>query len=157
VLSHYSARKAVQLGYKKVSVFAAGYPAWEQLTAPTAAKAAATGIPAGKDEGTIDPDALEKILANNPQSILLIDVRKPAEFENGHLKTAINMPVDELQKKAATLPSDKPIVFVCNTGSMSGESYYLMKDKRPELKNIYYLDAVCEYNKDGSYKITKRK
>jgi rhodanese-related sulfurtransferase len=157
VLSHYSARKAVQLGYKKVMVFSAGYPAWEEIAGTAAPKTALPAIPSGKEEGTIDPDAFEKILANNPQSILLIDVRKPAEFENGHFKTAVNMPVDELQKKGATLPSDKPIVFVCNTGSMSGESYYLMKDKRPELKNVYYLDAVCEYNKDGSYKITKRK
>ena len=157
MLSHYSARKAVQLGYKKVSVFAAGYPAWEQLTASAAPKTAATEIPSGKEEGTIDPAAFEKILVENPQSILLIDVRKPAEYKNGHFKTAVNMPVDELQKKAATLPSDKPIVFVCNTGSMSGESYYLLKDKRPELKKVYYLDAVCEYNMDGTYKITRRK
>jgi rhodanese-related sulfurtransferase len=87
----------------------------------------------------------------------LIDVRKPAEFEAGHFKAAINIPVNELQKKAATLPSDKPIVFVCNTGAQSGESYFIMKDMRPELKKVYYLDAVCEYNKDGSYKIIKRK
>ena len=157
MLSHYSARKAVQLGYNKVIVFAAGYPAWEQIAGTAAPKAAVFAIPAGKEEGTIDPDAFEKIIRENPDSILLIDVRGPKEFENGHFKTALNMPVDELQKKAAALPTDKPIVFVCNTGSMSGESYYLMKDKRADLKNVYYLDAVCQYNKDGSYKITKRK
>jgi rhodanese-related sulfurtransferase len=156
VLSHDSARKAVQLGYTKVRVFSAGYPAWEQIAGSSAPKAAIE-IPSGKEEGSIDPAAFERILAENPQSILLIDVRKPAEFENGHFKTAVNIPVDDLQKKAAALPLDKPIVFVCNTGAQSGESYYLLKDNRPELKKVYYLDAVCEYNKDGSYKITKRK
>ena len=156
MLSHDSARKAVQLGYSKVYVFGAGYPAWEQI-AGTATSKAATTIPSGKEEGSIDPDYFEKILKDNPQSILLIDVRKPAEYEAGHFKTAINIPVNDLQKKAATLPVDKPIVFVCNTGAQSGESYYLMKDLKLQEKNIYYLDIPVNYNKDGSYIITKKK
>jgi rhodanese-related sulfurtransferase len=157
VLSHDSARKAVQLGYTKVSVFSAGYPAWEQMAGSAAPKVATIEIPSGKEEGSINTAAFEKILAENPQSILLIDVRKPAEFENGHFKTAVNIPVNDLQQKAAALPSDKPIVFVCNTGAQSGEAYFLLKDQRPELKKVYYLDAVCEYEKDGSYKITQTK
>jgi rhodanese-related sulfurtransferase len=156
VLSHNSARKAVQLGYKMVRVFADGYPAWEAISGSAAPKVAAD-LPSGKEEGSIDPAVLEKIVKENPGSILLVDVRSPKEFENGHIKTAVNIPVNELQKKAATLPSDKPIIFVCNTGAMSGESYFMMKDKRPELKKVYYLDAVCEYNKDGSFKIIKGK
>jgi rhodanese-related sulfurtransferase len=155
-LSHNSARKAVQLGYKKVMVFAAGYPAWVEISGSASPKAAAD-IPSGKEEGSIDPAALEKIVKENPGSILLIDVRSPQEFENGHIRTAVNIPVNELQKKVATLPSDKPIVFVCNTGAMSGESYFMIKDKRPDLKKVYYLDAVCEYNNDGSFKIIKGK
>lgn len=115
-----------------------------------------TEIKAGKEEGSIDTATFEKILAENPQSILLIDVRSPKEYEAGHFKTAVNMTVNDLQKKMATLPSDKTIVFVCNTGAQSGESYYLVKDLRPELKKVYYLDALCSYNQDGSYKITKR-
>lgn len=156
MLSHDSARKAVKLGYKKVYVFGAGYPAWEKIAGP-ATPAASTTIPSGKEEGSIDIAYFEKLLTENPQSILLIDVRKPSEYEAGHFKTAVNIPVNELQKKAATLPSDKPIVFVCNTGAQSGESFYLMKDVRPELKKVFYLDAVATYNKDGSYKINKTK
>ena len=146
----------MQLGYKKVSVFAAGYPAWEKI-ADAANPKAPLEIQPGKEEGTIDTALFEKILMENPQSILLIDARKPMEYDAGHFKTAVNIPVNDLQKKAATLPSDKPIVFVCNTGALSGESYYLMKDLRPELKKVYYLDALCFYHQDGSYEITKTK
>jgi rhodanese-related sulfurtransferase len=157
VLSHDSARKAVKLGYKKVMVFAAGYPAWEKMAVVSGSSPAPLDIKSGKEEGTIDTAYFEKVLQENPQSILLIDVRKPAEYEAGHFKTAMNIPVNELQKKAGTLPTDKPIVFVCNTGAQSGESFFIMKDVRPELKKVYYLDAVCTYNKDGSYTITKTK
>jgi len=155
-MSHDSARKAVELGYTKVIVFSAGYPAWEKIAGSVTQKAA-TEIKSGQEEGSIDIASFEKILSENPQEILLIDVRSPKEYEAGHFKTAINLTVNDLQKKAKTLPSDKPIVFVCNTGAQSGESFFLMKDMRPELKNVYYLDAVCTYNNDGSYKITKRK
>jgi len=84
-----------------------------------------------------------------------VDVRDPDEYANGHFKTAINIPVDQLEKKVDTLPSDKPIVFVCSTGARSGESFYMLMDLRPELKKVYYLEAECSYKKDGTYKIKK--
>jgi rhodanese-related sulfurtransferase len=82
-------------------------------------------------------------------------VRDPDEFTAGHFQTAVNIPVAELEDKVDTLPTDKPIVFVCSTGARSGESYYMLQDIKPELKKVYYLEAEVEYSKDGSYKIKK--
>ena len=131
-------------------MFAAGYPAWKK-----AYGAAPVQVKAGGEEGTIDIATFENILQQDPQSIFLIDVRDPDEFAAGHFKTAVNMPVDELEKKIQTLPADKPIVFVCSTGARSGESYYMLQDIRPELKKVYYLEAGVEFNQDGSYKIVR--
>ena len=82
-----------------------------------------------------------------------MDVRDPDEFAAGHFQTAVNIPVDRLENKLNTLPSDKPIVFVCSTGARSGESYYMLQDLKPDLKKVYYLEAEVEYKKDGSYSI----
>ena len=112
-------------------------------------------VKAGKEEGSIDIAIFEKIIAENPQSIMLVDVRDPDEYAAGSFKTAVNIPTDELEKKIATLPSDKPIVFVCNTGARSGEAFYMVQDLRPELKEVYYLEAETIYSKDGSVKINK--
>jgi rhodanese-related sulfurtransferase len=150
----------VKLGYKKVQVFAAGYPAWKKVAGargPAAKKAAPVQIKAGKEEGSIAIAAFEKILKENPDSILLIDVRDPDEVAAGAFKTAKNIPVDKLEKTIKTLPSDKPIVFVCATGARSGEAYYMVKDIRPDIKEVYYLEAEITYKKDGSYKITPPK
>ena len=95
------------------------------------------------------------IIKDNPQSIYLVDVRDPDEFATGHFKTAVNIPVDQLEGKINTLPANKPIVFVCSTGARSGESYYMLQDIKPDLKKVYYLEAEVEYKKDGSYKIKK--
>ena len=140
------------MGYSDVKVFAAGYPAWKKAYG---AAPAAVQVKAGAEEGSIDVATFEKIIKENPQSIMLIDVRDADEYAAGSFKTAVNIPTDELEKKIATLPVDKPIVFVCNTGARSGEAFYMVQDIRPEMKKVYYLEAETIYSKDGSVKITK--
>ena len=150
VLSHEMARKLMDLGYQNVLVYAGGYPEWEKAFLSTA-----SAIKAGSGEGTIDVAAFEKILKESPAAIFLIDVRSQAEFSTGALKTAVNIPVGDLEKKIKTLSSDKPIVFICSTGARSGEAFFMVKDSRPDIKNVFYLDSEMAFNKDGSYKIGK--
>jgi len=150
VLSHEVARKLMDLGYQNVVVYAGGYPEWEKAFPSTA-----SAIKPGSGEGTIDVAAFEKILKEDPAGILVIDVRSSAEFSTGALKTAVSIPVGDLEKKLKTLSSDKPIVFICSTGARSGEAFFMVKDSRPEIKNVFYLDTEMSFNKDGSYKIGK--
>lgn len=117
------------------------------------ASAAPVAVKAGTEEGTIDIATFEKIIKENPDSIMLIDVRDADEFAAGHFKTAVNMPTDVLEAKIDTLPSDKPIVFVCSTGARSGEAFYMLQDIRPALKEVYYLEAEITFEKDGAYTI----
>ncbi|MEE4261413.1 MAG: rhodanese-like domain-containing protein [Desulfobacteraceae bacterium] len=157
-LSHKSATKAIDLGYTDVKVYAAGYPAWKAAygAGETGSdKMASTKVKAGTEEGSIDTDTFIKMVNENPDSIMLIDVRDADEFADAHFKTAVNIPVDQLEDKIKTLPADKPIVFVCGTGARSGESYYMVQDVRPELKNVYYLDGYLTIKKDGTFEITK--
>jgi rhodanese-related sulfurtransferase len=150
-LSHKSAAKAIALGYTNVKVFSAGYPVWKEV----AAAAAPVQVKAGKEEGSIDIETFKKIMAQNPDSIMLIDVRDKDEFDTGSLKTAVNIPVDEMESKIKSLPLDKPVVFICGTGARSGECYYMVQDVRPEMKNVFYLDAEMTIHKDGSFELKK--
>ncbi len=150
-LSHKSAKKAIRLGYKKVKVFAEGYPAWKKFVG----KNAPIKIKGGAEEGSIDNNLFKKIMKNNPRKVFLVDVREPSEFADGTLKTAINIPVGELEKRINELPKKKHVVFFCSTGARSGEAYYMIKDVRPSMKNIFYVDANMTYKKDGSFKLSK--
>jgi len=157
-LSHKSAKKAIDLGYTHVKVYAAGYPAWKKAygSAETAlTQPAATKVKAGEEEGSIDTAAFVKIINEKPESVMLIDVRDADEYATGSFKTAVNIPVDQLEDKIKTLPTDKPVVFVCGTGARSGESFYMVQDLRPEMKNVYYLEGYLTFKKDGSFEITK--
>ena len=153
-LSHKSAKKALEMRYTSVKVFDAGYPGWVAYAGKDST-VKATAIKSGGEEGSIDNDLFTKIVEEDPSSIYIIDVRDAAEFATGSFKTAENIPVDQLEAKIPSLPATKPIVFVCGTGARSGEAYYMVQDVRPELKEVYYVEAEIAFSKDGSFKLTK--
>ncbi len=47
--------------------------------------------------------------------VWLLDVRSPTSYAEGHLPTAINIPLAQLAEKLGTLPKDKTIVTYCST------------------------------------------
>ncbi|RME43471.1 MAG: rhodanese-like domain-containing protein [Deltaproteobacteria bacterium] len=62
--------------------------------------------------------AWEKILAG----ALLVDVRTPEEFEQGHLEGAKNIPLGEIERRIEEFGDDfeREIVVYCRTGRRSG-------------------------------------
>ncbi|MBT3388737.1 MAG: sulfurtransferase [Desulfobacula sp.] len=151
-LSHKSAAKALALGYTNVKVFDKGYPEWKKIYG---ASNKTMQVKAGTEEGSIDLELFKSIIANNPDSIMLIDVRDADEFAQGSFKTAINIPVEDLESKIKSFPTDKPIVFVCATGARSGEAFYMTKDVREALKDVYYVEAQIDFKADGKFEIKK--
>ncbi|MDA3787040.1 MAG: rhodanese-like domain-containing protein [Desulfobacula sp.] len=153
-LSHKSAAKAIEMGYTNVTVFDKGYPEWKKVYGASKETMQAK---AGEVEGSIDLERFKSILANNPESVMIIDVRDADEFAKGSFKTAINIPVENLEPKIKDLPDDKPIVFVCATGARSGEAFYMAKDVRESLKDVYYVEAEIDFKGDGKFEIKKSK
>jgi rhodanese-related sulfurtransferase len=156
-LSDNSARKAMANGYTNVMTYQAGFPAWKKEAgvvamnvAPDteAAGAAAPALPAA-GEGVVKGEEFLAMIANPPADLLIVDVRDEEEYAAGHIPASLNMPVGKLEDQLFDLPEDKQIVFVCTTGGRSGEAYDLTKLLRPEL-NVKFVDAVIDYNKDGT-------
>lgn len=52
----------------------------------------------------------------NHQHAVLIDVRPSEAFNAGHVPQARNVPLADLEKKAAALPKNKPIIVICDIG-----------------------------------------
>jgi rhodanese-related sulfurtransferase len=161
-LSDKSARKAMALGYTNVKTYPAGYPEWvatygkDAVTVAGAASVQAPkkvdGIMAGKEPGSIAYESFLAVASNHPETITIVDVRSPAEYKAGSFRTAINLPIDRLEKEVDTLPTGKPIVFVCNTGALSGEAYDMVKLLRPKLATYFY-NGMITYHKDGTFKL----
>lgn len=52
----------------------------------------------------------------NPDDSIIIDSRTKEEYEFGHVKGALNIPVDELRGRLSEVPKDKKIVVYCAVG-----------------------------------------
>jgi len=53
------------------------------------------------------------------QGALILDVRTPAEWVDGHVPGATLIPLDELESRLSELPQDEDIVVICRSGNRS--------------------------------------
>ena len=49
----------------------------------------------------------------------IVDVREIIEFDRGHLKGAVNIPLSQLRDRAGEIPKDVPVYLHCRTGQRS--------------------------------------
>lgn len=84
---------------------------------------------------------VDKVRSLLEEGKLIIDVREPFEYENGHIKGVINVPLSELRSRLDEIPKDKPVYLHCRTGQRSYNAVLA-------LQNLGY-DQV--YNITGSF------
>ncbi len=50
----------------------------------------------------------------------IIDVRTPQEFNGGHIRGSVNIPLQVLEKNLSRIKKDKPVITCCASGMRSG-------------------------------------
>lgn len=60
---------------------------------------------------------------------LVVDVRSVGEFSGGHFNGALNIPVDEVQKRIAEFGAnkDREIVLYCRSGGRAGSAKQMLE------------------------------
>ncbi len=67
---------------------------------------------------------------------IVIDVRTPEEFRSGHLRGAINIPLDHLQSQLTTLKKkNAPLITVCRSGARSKAAADILRKNGLEAYN----------------------
>ncbi|MBS1153906.1 MAG: rhodanese-like protein [Myxococcaceae bacterium] len=95
-----------------------------KLTAAVLGVALLVGIPAFA--GTVDGKTARALVKD--QKALLLDVRTDDEFKARHLEGAVNIPVEDLEKRIAELTDKKrPVVVYCKSGGRSAKAAALLK------------------------------
>lgn len=75
-----------------------------------------------------------KLLVQN--GAVIIDVRSPQEFDNGHIKGSKNIPVNIIQREVNSIKKiGKPIITVCQSGARSGMAKGILKSAGVEVYN----------------------
>ena len=58
---------------------------------------------------------------------VILDVRTKGEFQSGHLKNSINIPIDKLPQNLKKLNKNKSIITCCASGSRSASARRILK------------------------------
>jgi rhodanese-related sulfurtransferase len=66
----------------------------------------------------------------------IIDVRTKEEFAGGHIKGAVNIPLNAIGTQISKLKKDKPVITCCASGMRSAAARNILKSKGfPEVYN----------------------
>ncbi len=72
----------------------------------------------------------------DPTETILLDVRLPLEFDNGHLPGAINIPLDTLRQRLSELDKDKLILAYCKMGLQGYLASRILSQNGFKVKNM---------------------
>ncbi len=70
------------------------------------------------------------------EGAVILDVRSKSEYDGGHIKNSINIPVDQLQKNLSKLKDKKkPIITCCASGMRSASAKSILQNNG--YKNVH--------------------
>jgi phage shock protein E len=58
---------------------------------------------------------------------IIIDVRTKGEFQGGHIKSSVNVPLASLNGHLSKLKKNKPVITCCASGSRSASAKSILK------------------------------
>lgn len=62
---------------------------------------------------------IDKVRGLVEEGAFIIDVRDKESFEKGHIKNAVNIPLQQVRDRIDEIPKDKPVYLQCKTGQKS--------------------------------------
>lgn len=83
----------------------------------------------------------------------VLDVREPSEWNEFHIPNATLIPLGQLERRAAEVPKDKPILVVCRSGNRSATGRNILRDAG--FKNVTSMSGgMTEWSKAGLPTVT---
>ena len=86
---------------------------------------------------------------------VFVDVRRKDEYEEGHIKDALFITVDDILARIDELPRDKNLLFICAAGVRSGLAAEMASAMGYDTEKLYNIEegtaAWIEKGKPTSY------
>ena len=108
---------------------------------------ATSAVPAAAEYHQISQDEAKQMMAQDPAP-LIVDVRRPDEFETGHIPNAINVPNEDIgTSQPEALPElDRVLLVYCRSGRRSKEA--AQKLAAMGYTNVYEFGGINEWTGD---------
>ena len=145
-----AAVESLRMGYKQVSVLQGGTPAWKAAGFPTVSRERIPRVPVE----SVKSDLLDRWL-NEKRELLILDIRRKAAFDKGHLPGAVNIPFHRLHERYPEIPLDAKVVVVDDRGFRSFlASCYLIRKGIGDVKRLF--GGMARWEAFAGRKQTKR-
>ena len=86
---------------------------------------------------------------------VVVDVRRPDEYEAGHVKGSLHVPVDDVLARIEAIPTAKKLLFICAQGVRSGLACEMAAAMGLDTESLYNIEegtaAWIEKGKPASY------
>jgi rhodanese-related sulfurtransferase len=128
--SQKGARLAIGLGYQKVLEYNEGLPAWSKGSLPVA------GSPLSPVEMTSVTAEDLRARLDSGKGPAVIDVRDAAEFASARVAGTINIPLDDLEKRAREVPAGEVVIMDHGGGQALIAGRVLQKTGRTGLARL---------------------
>jgi len=105
------------------------------------------------DETSLTPETFAQIIATNPD-VVILDVRSPEEFSNGHIKNAANIDFNsaEFSAKIEAMDKSRPYLVYCLSGGRSADAVLVLKQRGFE--KVYNLNGGLLAWQRSNYSLT---
>ena len=90
-----------------------------------------------EDYGDVSVERARELIQEKP-SLVILDVRTDAEFRDGHIEGAINIPVGELEGRLGELDTDDEMLVYCSTGNRSSTAVGILEEN--DFTKIYHMN-----------------
>ena len=82
----------------------------------------------------------------NENNYTIVDVRTPEEYQEGHLKDALNIPYDTIDE-SINLDKNKTILVYCKSGARSKKAYNSLTNLGYKVYDMGAYDKINEFEK----------
>ena len=72
--------------------------------------------------------------------VVFVDVRRPDEYAEVHVKDALFIPVDDVLARIDELPEDKKLLFICAAGVRSGLACEMAAAMGIDTEKLYNIE-----------------
>jgi rhodanese-related sulfurtransferase len=79
---------------------------------------------------------VQELAAATAAGELVVDVREPVEYAQGHVPQAVLMPLATVPARHPELPRDQPIYLVCAVGARSMQAAHYLARLGYDVRNV---------------------
>lgn len=90
-------------------------------------------------QGGFDVNVDEALRLWQDKEAIIIDVRTPQEYQEGHIPEAPLIPLNQLESRMSEVPKDQKVLLICRSGNRSNQGTNLLRSKG--FDNIHNIDG----------------